>query len=135
RPSFSEYEEAVHKTGGQVLELPLSEHNGFELTADVQRWTETAAAQGRCLFLGHPNNPTGRLMPVDVSNAPASSGAPLIVDEAFRDFAPDEGRHSRMRMAAESEHVIVIRSMTKFYAVPGIPLGFLVARPELVARL
>ncbi len=132
RPSFSEYEEAVHKAGGTVLELPLSAENEFVLPASLQEWTLSAAEQGRTLFLGHPNNPTGRLIPDETLRALTASGAPLIVDEAFMDFVPDEGRHSLLREAASSRHVIVIRSMTKFFAVPGIRLGFLVAHPDTV---
>jgi threonine-phosphate decarboxylase len=135
RPSFSEYEEAVHKTGGAVSEILLSRENGFLLPDSIRQWIERAEGQGSTFFLGHPNNPTGRLIPSEILRDLTDSDAPLIVDEAFMDFVPDESRHSLIRVAAESRRVIVIRSMTKFYAVPGIRLGFVVAHPDTVRQL
>lgn len=136
RPSFSEYEEAVMKINGRLDEIQLAAADGFLLKeAAVQQLAAGAAEDGRAWFLGHPNNPTGRLLPSDTLQALVDSQAQLILDEAFIDFVPDEARHSLIRVAAESRRVIVIRSMTKFYAVPGIRLGFLVAHPEVVRRL
>jgi len=131
RPSFSEYEEAVEKVGGRIRELPLDAEHGFLLQA-----ANTAeVSENRYLFLGHPNNPTGRLIPSETLQSLEDSGAGMILDEAFMDFVPDEENHSYIRKAAKSERVIVIRSMTKFYAVPGIRLGFMVAHPRLIERL
>lgn len=128
RPSFSEYEEAVRKAGGKVSEVYLRRESQFELQD-----AETFAS--RTVFLGHPNNPTGRLIPQSVLERLWESGTNMILDEAFIDFAPDESKISWIRRAAESERVQVIRSMTKFYAVPGIRLGFIVAHPDLIRKL
>jgi len=130
RPSFSEYEEAVRKIGGNIAEWPLHAEEGF-LVPDLRQW----AQPDRAVFLGHPNNPTGRLVPDETLRGLMQSGAQLFVDEAFMDFVPDEADRSLLREAAVSDRIIVIRSMTKFYAVPGIRLGFLVAHPDRVRRL
>lgn len=130
RPSFSEYEEAVHKSGGQIHSVFLSRDQQFEL-----RDAKEFAGHGRTVFLGHPNNPTGRLIPSPVLDMLRESGTRMILDEAFMDFLPDESELSYIRWASESKHIQVIRSMTKFYAIPGIRLGFLVAHPDLIRRL
>ncbi len=127
-PSFSEYEEAVLKTGGQVRGVFLRRDLAFELQ-DAEPFAS------RTVFLGHPNNPTGRLVPQPVLQRLWESGANMILDEAFMDFVPDEGSRSWIRTAAESKRVQVIRSMTKFYAIPGIRLGFIVAHPDLIRKL
>ncbi len=132
RPSFAEYEEAVEKIDGRIVDLPLEEANGFTLRlADVQ------AAAGRCdlLFLGHPNNPTGRLLPDDVVQALADGQIPAIVDEAFLDFCPREEELTLARAAAQSPHLTVIRSMTKFYSIPGLRLGYAVAHPQHIREM
>ncbi len=154
RPSFSEYEEAIGKIGGNIAEWPLHAEDDFRVP-DMRNWVwqgtagaNAMAGQSSCsgsldlprpmertIFLGHPNNPTGRLVPDGVLRDLVQSGAQLIVDEAFMDFVPDEAGRSLLREAAASDRVIVIRSMTKFYAVPGIRLGFLVAHPDRVRRL
>lgn len=128
RPSFSEYEEAVVKTGGQVQDVYLRRDRQFELT-------DAAPFASRTVFLGNPNNPTGRLIPPRVLEQIWESGAQMILDEAFLDFMPDDHDLTWIRRAAVSERVIVIRSMTKFYAIPGIRLGYAVAHPDLICKL
>ncbi|TMV44718.1 cobyric acid synthase [Paenibacillus mesophilus] len=132
RPSFSEYEEAVLKIGGRIVDIPLSEADGFALGEEGVR---NAAEQADLLILGHPNNPTGRLADPDVLMRLVRDDVPLILDEAFVDFVPDEDSASLIRMAAEKKRLRVIRSMTKFYAIPGIRLGFMVAHPDEIRRL
>lgn len=132
RPSFSEYEEAVGKINGQILDIPLHKEHGFELQLSA---VEQALRHADVLFLGHPNNPTGRLVPKPILERIVAAGKPLILDEAFIDFVPEEEQVSLIRQAAESKNIYVIRSMTKFYAIPGIRLGFMVAHPQTIARL
>jgi threonine-phosphate decarboxylase len=86
-------------------------------------------------FLGHPNNPTGQLLPPKTLTALLQSSRPVVLDEAFIDFLPDADTHSLIRQAAAQDGLYVIRSLTKFYAIPGIRLGYIVARPEAIAAL
>lgn len=132
RPSFSEYEEAVEKAGGSIHDLVLSRQHGFILDRSAVR---EAAQSSDLLFLGHPNNPTGRLISHDVLQQLSMERIPVILDEAFIDFCPDEAERSMIRQAASSERLFVVRSMTKFFAIPGIRLGFIVAHPSWIARM
>ncbi|WP_159882698.1 cobyric acid synthase [Paenibacillus puerhi] len=133
-PSFGEYGEAVERAGGSVYGIPTSEPDGFQLTLDAVR---EAAVRCDALILGHPNNPTGQVLPKPVRGwlADGANGTDVIVDEAFLDFTEDEEELTLARQAAKSPHLIVIRSMTKFYAVPGIRLGYAIAHPDVIARL
>ncbi|KRE83903.1 threonine-phosphate decarboxylase [Paenibacillus sp. Soil766] len=132
RPSFSEYEEAVHKTGGKLANIPLLPQNQFEL-----QWQDVEAVLPALdlFFLGHPNNPTGKLIPRNVLSNLLQSQRKLVLDEAFMDFVPQESEHSILKLASTSQDLIVIRSMTKFYSIPGIRLGFMVAHPDLITQL
>lgn len=132
RPSFIEYEEAVVKSGGAVCELPLTEENDFTLLQEaVAPHMEGLDA----LFLGHPNNPTGRLLDPAFIRYVLSQGKTLFLDEAFLDFSEREQELTFVREAAVTEGLVVIRSLTKFYSVPGIRLGFVVACPQLIERM
>jgi threonine-phosphate decarboxylase len=132
RPSFSEYEEAVHKIGGQIRDIPLRAENEFVLEMDA---AVRAMEESDLVFLGHPNNPTGRLVPQDVLERLAGMGKPLILDEAFMDFVEGEEEYSWLQKAAGSQHILVVRSMTKFYSIPGIRLGFIVGHPDRIEQL
>jgi threonine-phosphate decarboxylase len=133
RPCFSEYEEALRRAGSRVIEFALPEERGFVLD-DIARFAAAVPPDAH-LFLGNPNNPTGRLVPPAALRELKTLGAGLILDEAFLDFVPDEEEITLIREAAGSERLVVIRSMTKFYAVPGIRLGFMAAHPKLIGRL
>lgn len=132
RPSFVEYEEAVRKAGGAIYDIRVSPEQHFVVSAEA---LEKADRRCDLIFVGHPNNPTGRLLPEETTEWLKRRSGSVIVDEAFIDFAPDEERRSLARAAAESGHLFVIRSMTKFYSIPGLRLGYIVGAPERIAEL
>ena len=91
-----------------------------------------------CLFLCTPNNPTGLLPERGLLEAIAQRcralNISLILDEAFLDFIPDQPGF--IPLLAQHPHVWVLRSLTKFYAIPGLRLGYLLnADAQAVARL
>lgn len=132
RPSFVEYEDAVRHAGGKIYDIPLHEENLFQIQIEE---LEKALKVADLLFLGHPNNPTGQLLPQSIIDLIVDKRQPLILDEAFIDFVPSEDQVSRIRQAASCEDLYVIRSMTKFYTIPGVRLGFLVGDPRMIAHL
>jgi threonine-phosphate decarboxylase len=68
-----------------------------------------------------------------VADCCARHGALLVLDEAFIDFCGEE--HSMARCLSQAGTAIVLRSLTKFYAIPGLRLGYAVASQALCARL
>lgn len=135
QPSFREYEDALRKANVSARSYLLSQQqDGYSVSGDFAQAADSLAPDG-CVFLGHPNNPTGRLVPQETLDRLGRSGRTVLLDEAFMDFVPQEEEASRLRRAAESERLIVFRSMTKFYAIPGIRLGFMVAHPKRIAEL
>lgn len=134
RPCFSEYEEAAEKAGANIVDVPLSEELGF-LPDPESEELQRMAEEGDLLFLGHPNNPTGRLLPPAYIEKLLSAGCRLILDEAFIDFSGDEESYSFIRKAPHSDRLFVVRSMTKFYSIPGLRLGFIVAHPEWITAM
>ena len=89
------------------------------------------------LYLCTPNNPTG-IMPSrsdldKLIRYGAEVGCDIILDEAFIDFV-DESL-SFIPQIINNPHVIVVRSMTKMYAIPGIRLGYVVANPSVIEEI
>ncbi|MFM9327617.1 threonine-phosphate decarboxylase CobD [Paenibacillus mesotrionivorans] len=126
QPSFREYATAAQRAGAGIVDIPLSAEREFDPVwslAEVQK----AAREAELFLFGHPNNPTGRLLPPEFVRQLTAAGKPVILDEAFIDFSGEEERVSFIRQAAESDRLCVVRSMTKFYTVPGLRLGFAVA--------
>jgi len=87
-------------------------------------------AGGDALVVVNPNNPDGRMLSREALTDLAWEGRWLIVDESFGEVTP-----ALSVAGLEAERLIVLRSFGKFYGLPGVRLGFVVATPELAERL
>jgi histidinol-phosphate aminotransferase len=86
----------------------------------------------RLAFLPNPNSPSGTVLPPQrVLELAERLPCPLLVDEAYADFAEANCMH----LVAESEKVLVSRSMSKSYALAGLRFGYVVAQPQVIAGL
>jgi histidinol-phosphate aminotransferase len=84
------------------------------------------------VVVGNPTNPTGVVHPRAVVASLAREGRVVLVDEAFMDFVPGE---PESLAGAALPGVVVLRSLTKILAVPGLRVGYLLAERQLAARL
>lgn len=133
QPTFSEYARAAEAAGAQVLSCPLLPTQGFRLDIDAYcRLLE----QADMAFLCNPNNPTGNLLSYatlyHIWQESRRRGVWLIVDESFIDFVENWPELSLARVAAGEEKLIVLRSLTKFFALPGLRLGAGIAAPRVI---
>lgn len=134
-PGFAEYRRALRNIDCTIVEFALQEATGWQLNESL---LPALTPDLDCLFLCTPNNPTGLLPPPELITAIATrcrdNGITLIVDEAFIDFIPDEP--GLIPLLAQNRHIWVLRSLTKFYAIPGLRLGYLVnSDPQAIALL
>ncbi|HZP21197.1 MAG TPA: threonine-phosphate decarboxylase CobD [Bauldia sp.] len=94
-----------------------------------------APADAGIVILANPNNPDGRVVsPADLARMAerlAAAGGLLLVDEAFADVAPEVSLSPYLGEAP----AVVLRSLGKFYGLPGLRLGFVAGRHEAVGRL
>lgn len=135
-PTFSEYAAAAEAADTACTMIPLDKDRGF--IPSIPALSQLLQAND-LLFFCNPNNPTGavlnrqQLEPL-VEKA-AAVGAYIVFDESFTDFRLTSEAESCRTLIARYPSVIVLHSLTKFLAVPGLRLGFLLARPELVKRM
>ncbi len=130
-PAFAEYERMAALTGAHVKSLLAKVENGFALSssqihAAIDSW------QPRLVFLCNPNNPTGTVLGnlCIAFCAIKYTDTLFIVDESYSSFVPGLGS-----AAATRDNVLVLRSMTKDYALAGLRLGYAVGAEELIAAL
>ena len=137
-PTFSEYERAARAAHTDVNYFMLKATENFAL--DAERFCAQARQQqADVVCLANPNNPTGNLIPpsqwqIWVTGL-QDTGQWIMLDESFLDFLPDAESYSLLRQAATQERLLVVRSLTKFFALPGLRLGFAVAPPSLVREI
>jgi threonine-phosphate decarboxylase len=88
-------------------------------------------------WTGHPNNPTARAWDRDHLLGLIDRNPDLlsVVDEAYLPFLPDEAERTLIPAAANRDNIIVLRSMTKIFAFPGLRIGYAVAPAEMIGRL
>jgi len=131
-PAFSEYANALAISGFRAEGFVLSEEDGFRI--DLARLDKRLSKGYSILFMANPANPTGVLYGEDealeIIRLCRKHGATPVIDEAFIDFSGG----SIMAQAARSG-AIVLRSMTKYYALAGLRLGYAVADKEIIDGL
>lgn len=131
-PGFCEYHLAAESTGSRVVECFLDSKSNFFLNFKEAR---KMAALADLIFVGNPNNPTGNLFRKEDLLEMAhglKKGAVLVVDEAFMDFC--ENREDYTLLPQVNENIWVVRSLTKFFSLAGLRIGYLVAPPKIVAE-
>ncbi|HHY12236.1 MAG TPA: threonine-phosphate decarboxylase [Firmicutes bacterium] len=135
-PTFSEYGRAVEIEGGTVQWFPVRREQGF--LPDMQ---ELAAQlpEVDMLFICNPNNPSGALFYRDeflaVADRAGEHGVVVVVDEAFVDFTERPNQVTLRYEAVLRENLLVIGSLTKFFALPGLRLGYAIGSGSLIKRL
>jgi histidinol-phosphate/aromatic aminotransferase/cobyric acid decarboxylase-like protein len=126
-PQFTEPESALQSHGHVVTRLILQREDGFAL--DPARVPDDADL----VVIGNPTNPTSRLHPRESILALVRPGRLVVVDEAFMDVARGGGE-SVLDDAVSLEGLLVIRSLTKTFALAGIRAGYLVGSTGVIAQ-
>lgn len=125
-PAFTEAEAALHAHGVPVVRVQRDPQRAFALDPDA------VPADADLVIAGNPASPSGTLDPAAALLALRRPGRVVVVDEAFMDLVPGEpGSVVREPL----DDVIVVRSLTKALAIPGLRAGYAVAAPALADRL
>jgi cobyrinic acid a,c-diamide synthase len=125
-PQFTEPDVALTAAGHPPEHVILDPTSGFVLDPDA------VPVDADLVVIGNPTNPTSVLHPeVDVRRL-LKPGRTVVVDEAFMDAVPGE---RASLAAARAAGLIVVRSLTKLWSIPGIRAGYILAEPDVVRDL
>jgi len=152
-PTFSEYADASEMFGMQRQDTALSpqirfqvsgfrfqgarslspQPSAFSLQPSALSLQPSAPDRDTLLWLCNPNNPTGRtLPPADILNL-CGKAAITVIDQSYEDYTLVPMLSARE--AAQKPHLILVHSLTKTYAIPGLRIGYITAAPELIRLL
>lgn len=133
---------------GDLLRLPFPSYILYRTLAEIQgarfdevRFNEdwslpdtfkSASDRLKLAFLPNPNSPTGTVIaPADILQIAEALPCPLLVDEAYGDFA----EQNCIELVRQNEKVMVSRTLSKSYGLAGLRFGFLIAQPQVIEEL
>jgi histidinol-phosphate aminotransferase len=126
-PGFTEPEVALRTAGVPVVRVLTDEADGHRLRP------ARVPDDADLVVLGNPTNPTGVLHPAAGVRELARPGRVLVVDEAFADALP--GEPESLAGADDVPGLLVLRSLTKTWALAGLRAGYALGPPDVLARL
>lgn len=132
-PTFGMYKVSARIQGAGVVEVPLLKERGFAF--DVQGVLDAWREGVKIVFVCSPNNPTGNLIDRDgiVRLCESlSDRALVVVDEAYIEFADAQ---SVVSLLDRYPNLVVLRTLSKAYALAGARCGAVLARADIVALL
>ncbi len=127
QPTYTEYEYFSRVRGAEVVE---------QLLAPIGESTPEIDTDVKAAFVCNPNNPTGSVLPLnrieELAYELSRRRGILVVDEAYAEFS---GLRSAAELIEAHDNLVVLRSMTKFYAIPGLRFGYAVASKNIAHYL
>ncbi|KPI21587.1 aminotransferase class I and II [Actinobacteria bacterium OV450] len=126
-PQFTEPEAALRDAGRTVERVVLRAADGFRLDPAA------VPEEADLVVVGNPTNPTSVLHPAQALAALARPGRILVVDEAFMDAVP--GEREALAGRTDLPGLVVLRSLTKTWGLAGLRIGYVLAEPEVIAKL
>ncbi len=132
-PTFGMYKVSARIQGAGVIEVPLIKDQGFAFDLDevLRAWREGI----KLVFVCAPNNPTGNLIDrgtIETLCRELTDRAIIVVDEAYIEFAETPSVAS---LIARYPNLVVLRTLSKAYALAGARCGALLAHAEIVSLL
>jgi len=134
-PSFTEYEKAALRVGGEPVFVKLPDD--FALDVDVVK--KAVTDNTRIVSICNPHSPSGTLYSketvLDLVEFCREKNVIVSVDENYIEFAEKGQDNTMAGYVKKYENLFIIRSVTKFYGMPGIRLGYGIATESLIDTL
>ncbi len=133
-PAFSEYKKGLKMAGAKVSYFQTDEKEAFSI--NIARFCKRLREGFDIVYFCNPANPTGVLTSKDelcrVIACAGKTGALAVIDEAFIDFVEED---SVKKEILRFPNLIVLRSMTKFFGIPGLRIGYAIAALSCAAKM
>ncbi|MEL6385386.1 MAG: aminotransferase class I/II-fold pyridoxal phosphate-dependent enzyme, partial [Cyanobacteria bacterium J06626_18] len=137
-PAFGDYRRSLTAFNASIIPCPISLDtacsDAVDWAAILNQNLGPDPTSRRGLLLNTPHNPTGLLICPTTLRTWLQQFALVVIDEAFMDFLPPTEQTSIIDWVHTFPNLVVLRSLTKFYSLPGLRLGYAVAHPSRLQR-
>ncbi len=136
-PYWVSFLDIIHYAGGKAVRLETRESEGFAVrTQEVEK---LVTPRTRLLILNSPNNPTGAVVPPaemeKLLGLAKRRNFLVLSDECYCHFGYDELKPYSLGAGGEREHLLIVGSLSKTYAMTGWRVGFALGPSELLANM
>lgn len=125
-PAYSEYLKEIKAAGGEALLFELTKNEEFMLNTD--KLINTLDSYVDLLVICNPNNPTGTYITESeickILNCCKANNIKLMIDETYVEFSDKDAKVSAIPLAADYNNLFIVRGTSKFFACPGLRLGY-----------
>jgi threonine-phosphate decarboxylase len=136
-PTFGEYKAATTRVGARPWLLRGDPTKNFRL--DFEKLEKAISKKTRVIFFCNPNSPTGILYEKEIVlrivRLAAEKNVLVFLDEDYIDFVDDDKRYSMAEYVARYDNLFILRSLTKFFGLAGLRIGFGIASSDIVRLL
>lgn len=134
-PAFVEYEEALRAAGAQMVYYLMKED--LMIGEDI---LDKITDETDMLIICNPNNPTGLLtsrnLILKVLEKAARKNCIVMIDECFLEICKEEAEYTVKPYIEKYPNLVILKSFTKLYAIPGIRLGYVISsNPEIIGKV
>jgi len=133
-PTFTEYEYSYQRAKGVVFYFNTVEKDNFVL--QKKQLLDELKRGYSALYICNPANPTGALIPLEtmeeIVNYACKKGTNVIIDETYMDIAE---KHSMKKLTKNFDNFFILRSMSNFFALPGLRCGYLISHAKNIEKI
>ena len=129
-PAFGDYSRSLTAFNAEIVSLQSPSLPFGNLSSLVPRYKLPNSG----FLLNNPHNPTGKLWLKREIIPLLERFVLVVIDEAFMDFLPISQQQSLVDLVPDFANLIILRSLTKFYSLPGLRIGYAIAHPDLIRK-
>jgi L-threonine-O-3-phosphate decarboxylase len=133
-PAFADYYRALKAFDAEIEPYPLIgnliENSSPNSKQNLDFPIQVPNSNLKGILINNPHNPMGYLFSKDALLPYLDQFALVVIDEAFMDFLPPSQQQSLIDLVPFYPNLIILRSLTKFYSLPGLRLGYAIAHPD-----
>jgi L-threonine-O-3-phosphate decarboxylase len=134
-PAFGDYWRSLETFGARVIARSMIMPDGEIGDLDFAlRHLPSAIPHALGLIINNPHNPTGQVWSQETIEPYLQKFDLVVIDESFMDFLPPSEQQSLIPAIAKYPNLVILRSLTKFYSLPGLRLGYCIAHPNRLNR-
>lgn len=135
-PVFDRHIYANIKVGGEVVIHVLNYMNDFTLSSEEGKMISTKSQQEKIklIWLCSPNNPTGKIIDLDIIKniATENPNSLVIINEVYQEFYSFDPAYSSASLLGNCKNILIIRSFSKAFCLAGYRIGYVLGAPELI---